>query len=245
MRAAVARKKVRRFFSNAQAPIDAGLWPLRSDPTADRWTGAARRRRSNISSSTPRRDLLAYAQPRRVRRFRNVAFILYDLALGRRYALHRDSGVSVPGLSPLGALCAHRLAYRDPRRSEGQARGCGDYQMTAAVWVRGFLTHEYGVEPEDIVWVTGKPIRSIKPPVGVRMESIPADTTLEAMLELGEIDVLVSVMIPSGFGKTVRRLFRDARKVEVEYYSKTRIFPIMPTVERATSPSRRCTTPMR
>jgi 4,5-dihydroxyphthalate decarboxylase len=55
------------------------------------------------------------------------------------------------------------------------------------------------------------------------------------MLELGEIDALVSVMIPSGFGKTVRRLFRDSRKVEVEYYSKTRIFPIMHAVVLKTS----------
>jgi 4,5-dihydroxyphthalate decarboxylase len=108
--------------------------------------------------------------------------------------------------------------------------GVGDYQMTAAVWVRGFLTHEYGVMPEDIVWVTGKPIRSIKPPDGVRLESIPSDTTLEAMLERGEIDALTSVMIPSGLGKTVRRLFRDSRKVEIEYYKKTRIFPIMHTL---------------
>jgi 4,5-dihydroxyphthalate decarboxylase len=122
-----------------------------------------------------------------------------------------------------------------PEDLKGKRVGVGDYQMTAAVWVRGFLTHEYGVKPEDIVWVAGKPIRSIKPPEGIKVESIPADTTLEAMLELGEIDALVSVMIPSGFGKTVRRLFRNARKVEVEYYSKTRIFPIMHTLVLKTS----------
>jgi 4,5-dihydroxyphthalate decarboxylase len=122
-----------------------------------------------------------------------------------------------------------------PEDLKGKRVGVGDYQMTAAVWVRGLLTHEYGVKPEDVVWVTGKPIRSIKPPDGIRVESIPADTTLEAMLELGEIDALVSVMIPGRFGKTVRRLFRDSRKVEVEYYSKTRIFPIMHTLVLKTS----------
>ena len=51
-----------------------------------------------------------------------------------------------------------------PEDLKGKRVGVGDYQMTAAVWVRGFLTHEYGVKPEDIVWVTGKPIRSIRPP---------------------------------------------------------------------------------
>jgi 4,5-dihydroxyphthalate decarboxylase len=121
-------------------------------------------------------------------------------------------------------------AIESPEDLKGNRVGVGDYQMTAAVWVRGFLTHEYGVKPEDIVWVTGKPIRSIRPPDGVRVESIPAVTTLEAMLQRGEIDALISVMIPSGFGKTVRRLFRDSRKVEIEYYRKTRIFPIMHTL---------------
>jgi 4,5-dihydroxyphthalate decarboxylase len=90
--------------------------------------------------------------------------------------------------------------------------------------------HEYGVAPEEIAWVTGKPIRSIKPPDGIKIEFLPPDTTLEAMLARGEIDALISVMLPDGLGKTVRRLFRDARMVEVEYYRQTRIFPIMHTL---------------
>jgi len=116
-----------------------------------------------------------------------------------------------------------------PEDLKGRRVGVGDYQMTAAVWVRGFLAHEYGVMPEDISWVVGHPIRSIKPPEGVRLEVLAPDTTLEAMLERGEIDALASVMIPHGLGKTFRRLFREPWKVERDYYRKTRIFPIMHT----------------
>jgi 4,5-dihydroxyphthalate decarboxylase len=116
-----------------------------------------------------------------------------------------------------------------PEDLKGRRVGVGDYQMTAAVWVRGFLAHEYGVRPEDISWVVGNPIRSIKPPDGVRLEVLRPDTTLEAMLERGEIDALASVMIPHGHGKTFRRLFREPWKVERDYYRKTRIFPIMHT----------------
>ena len=122
-----------------------------------------------------------------------------------------------------------------PEDLRGKRVGVGDYQMTAAVWVRGLLRHEHGVAPEDIVWVTGKPIRSIKPPDGIRLQSIPADATLEVMLERGEIEALMSVMIPNGIGKTVRRLFRDPRKVEIAYYNKTGIFPIMHTLVLKTS----------
>ena len=117
-----------------------------------------------------------------------------------------------------------------PQELKGKRIGVGDYQMTAAVWVRGFLLHEYGVAPNDVSWTIGRPIRTIKPPGGVRLESMRPDSTLEAMLERGEIDALVSVMIPQGLGKTIRRLFGDPRQVERAYFEKTRIFPIMHTL---------------
>ncbi|MGH6675849.1 MAG: ABC transporter substrate-binding protein, partial [Xanthobacteraceae bacterium] len=116
-----------------------------------------------------------------------------------------------------------------PEELKGKRIGVGDYQMTAAVWVRGFLMHEYGVGPEDVTWVTGHPVRAIKPPVGIRLEAMPPDTTLEAMLERGEIDALATVVIPEGLGKTMRRLFPDFRQVETAYFRKTGIFPIMHT----------------
>jgi 4,5-dihydroxyphthalate decarboxylase len=116
-----------------------------------------------------------------------------------------------------------------PQALKGKRIGVGDYQMTAAVWVRGFLMNDYGVKPEDVHWVIGRPVRAIKPPDGVRFESMKPDTTLEAMLEHGEIDALVSVMIPPSLGKTVRRLFPNPRQIEREYNERTRIFPIMHT----------------
>src|SRR5438128_631095 len=117
-----------------------------------------------------------------------------------------------------------------PEDLKGKRVGVGDYQMTAAVWVRGCLQHEYGVLPKDIQWVVGQPIREIKPPEGIKLEFIPKGEVMEEKLERGEIDALVSVMLPKSLGKGVRRLFRDFRKVEFDYYRKTRIFPIMHTL---------------
>ena len=118
---------------------------------------------------------------------------------------------------------------RDPRELEGKRVGVGDYQMTAAVWTRGFLQHEYGVAPKDVTWVIGRPIRTIEPPRGIRLEALSAGTTLEQMLERGEIDALMTVMIPKTLGSAVRRLIPDFREVELAYYRRTRIFPIMHT----------------
>jgi 4,5-dihydroxyphthalate decarboxylase len=119
---------------------------------------------------------------------------------------------------------------REPRELKGKRIGVGDYQMTAAVWTRGFLQHEYGVQPGDVTWVIGRPIRTIQPPSGVRLEALPMGVTLEQMLERGEIDALVSVMLPKALGGSVRRLFPDYREVELAYYRKTGIFPIMHTL---------------
>ena len=42
-----------------------------------------------------------------------------------------------------------------PQDLKGARVGVGDYQMTAAVWVRGLLRHEHDVRPEDLHWISG------------------------------------------------------------------------------------------
>ena len=126
---------------------------------------------------------------------------------------------------------------KKPQDFKGKKVGTPEYAMTAAVWIRGFFDDDHGVRAQDMKWFLGgqeEPGRKervkLDLPPEISVQSIPDDRTLNSMLESGEIDALISVMVPSGFGKTVRRLFRDSRKVEVEYYRKTRIFPIMHTL---------------
>jgi 4,5-dihydroxyphthalate decarboxylase len=145
---------------------------------------------------------------------RFVALPVFPSRVFRQNALYVRAG------SPLG----------DPRGLKGKRIGLGDYQMTAAVWARGFLQHEYGVRPEEVTWVVGKPIRAIRQPQGVRLELLSDASNLEQMLERGEIDALMSVMIPRGLGSTVQRLIPDFRRVEHEYFRKTGIFPILHTL---------------
>ena len=66
-------------------------------------------------------------------------------------------------------------------------------------------------------------------PAGVRMESRP-DTTLNAMIESGEIDAMMSPRMPTCFLKAspkVKRLFPNYRQAEKDYFKKTGLFPIM------------------
>jgi 4,5-dihydroxyphthalate decarboxylase len=124
-----------------------------------------------------------------------------------------------------------------PEDLRGKRVGVPEYQITAVVWMRGLLQHEYGVMPNEIHWRQGgqeqagrKERTPLKPIPGIDLQSIPDDRTLVEMLEAGELDALFTARAPSSFlaGKShIRRLFPDTRKAEQDYYKKTGLFPIM------------------
>lgn len=127
-----------------------------------------------------------------------------------------------------------------PADLKGRRVGVPEYQVTAAMWVRGILHDEYGVAPAEMEWLTGgveHPGRhekvTFEPPPGLRISAIADDKTLGAMLAAGEIDALVAPRAPSCFANRaphVGRLFADHRAVERAYFAKTGIFPIMHVV---------------
>lgn len=123
-----------------------------------------------------------------------------------------------------------------PQDLRGRRVGVPEYTMTAAVWLRGMLQHDYGMAPQDMVWVQGgveQPGRkdrvAFEPPAGLRLETVH-DRTLSQMLEGGEIDALISARMPSCFAQgspRVARLFADFKQAEIDYFLRTRIFPPM------------------
>ena len=120
---------------------------------------------------------------------------------------------------------------------KGKRVGVPEYQITAALWIRGILQHEYGVRPEDMIWFSGgldEPGRveklDLNLPPGVSLTLIAEDQTLNAMLAGGEIDALVTARAPSSFNAgmpSVARLFQDYKSEEVAHYKKTGIYPPM------------------
>ena len=124
-----------------------------------------------------------------------------------------------------------------PEDLKGKRMGVPEYQVTAVVWIRGFLQDDYGVAPADMRWYRGGLIQpgrveklAVAPP-GVELNAISPDRTLSDMLASGEIDALMAPRPPSTYdGQHVRRLFPDFRSVEADYYRRTKIFPIMHTV---------------
>jgi 4,5-dihydroxyphthalate decarboxylase len=127
----------------------------------------------------------------------------------------------------------------EPADLIGKRVGCPEYQMTAAVWIKGILADRYGVPVNSVEYHTGgleQPGREELPmdlPPDIVVVPIPKHRTLSEMLETGEIDALYTAHMPSPFARSspnVKRLFEDYRTVEREYFVDTGIFPIMHTV---------------
>lgn len=126
---------------------------------------------------------------------------------------------------------------REPKDLIGKRVGVPEFQMTAGVWIRGILSDDYKVPASSVKYFRGGEEEPGRPekialslPPEIRVESIPATKTLSAMIESGEIDALYTARAPSTFGNgsgRVRRLFENYQAVEQDYFSRTKIFPIM------------------
>jgi 4,5-dihydroxyphthalate decarboxylase len=124
-----------------------------------------------------------------------------------------------------------------PADLAGRLVGVPEYQVTAAVWIRGILAERHGVPVDSVRYRTGglhEAGRTDKishgAPPGVDIQPIPPGRTLAGMLADGEIDALYSPRTPRPFADgdpRVRRLFADPRDEEEKYYAATGIFPIM------------------
>jgi 4,5-dihydroxyphthalate decarboxylase len=124
-----------------------------------------------------------------------------------------------------------------PEDLRGKRIGLPEYQITAVVWMRGLLQHEYGIHPTEIHWRNGgqeQPGRGertpLKPIEGLDLKPIGSDQTLVNMLRDGELDALFTARPPSTFlaGEPhIKRLFPNTREAELAYYKKTGHFPVM------------------
>ncbi len=119
-------------------------------------------------------------------------------------------------------------AIRTPKDLEGARFGLEDYTMTAAVWLRGTLHEEYGVEWRRIQWSCAEGHKRFDPPSDASVSYVNGD--LEQLLLDGEVDAIMSFAPRDDANppaaRRLRPLFASAQDVEREYYLKTRIYPI-------------------
>jgi len=123
-----------------------------------------------------------------------------------------------------------------PQDLVGKRIGVPQYSMTAALWIRGMLSDDYGVTASSVVWVQGGldapgyPERvTLNLPPSIRMEH-RGDRSLSDLLLAGEIDAIIGAEWPLPFRTGhagIRQLFPDYEWLALDYYRRTRFFPIM------------------
>jgi 4,5-dihydroxyphthalate decarboxylase len=136
-----------------------------------------------------------------------------------------------------GHIAVDRRVIKSPKDLAGKRIGVPLYPMTAAIFIRGLLMHDHGVDLSGVSWVEGA-LNEAKPrgdptrlpfakPISI--EANNSGRSLSQLLEAGEIQATIGAGLPDAVKQNpnIGRLFPDYRVREKDYFKRTRIFPIM------------------
>lgn len=145
------------------------------------------------------------------------------------------------------ALVRTDAGIASPADLRGKRVGVPEFQQTAAIWGRGVLQHEFGVETPEIEWFMERSAEKshggatgFKAPAGVTVHQIPPSTNIGEMLVRGELDATLLYLTNRNLvdrsrldlsnDPRVRPLFPDRAAEGRRYYAKTGLYPINHTV---------------
>lgn len=131
-------------------------------------------------------------------------------------------------------VCHAAAGIRRPADLVGKRVGVRRFALTAGIWGRGLLQHECGVPLERIRWVvqTDTPLR-LEVRDRLDITQVGSDELLERLLLRREIDATIEPVNINPLREAsplVHPLFEDAAAMEIDYYRRTAIFPIMHTI---------------
>lgn len=117
------------------------------------------------------------------------------------------------------------LATLSPKDIEGCRVGVRTYAQTTALWVRGILAHEYGVDLEKVTWMTideGHLPEYQDPPNCVRL---PAGTSLPDMMLSGELTAaILGLEMPDD--PRIATLIPDPHGAAQQWHGREGLIPI-------------------
>ncbi len=183
--------------------------------------------------------LTAMDSPTRHWRFlRNGEFDIAELSCSS-YIAARDQGLPFRAIPVFPhRRFRHGFAYintgkgiEKPADLIGRKVGVKSFLVSAALWLRGILEHEYGVPMRAMEWFTElEEDVDFTPPAGLKLSRIPASKSIIGMLVDGELDALLHPDLIAPLREKdprVARLFPDFKADEAAYFKKTGVFPIM------------------
>ncbi len=158
-----------------------------------------------------------------------------------RYAANKLPFVALPVFASRvfrhGFIVVNRKHVKTAKDLEGKRVGVPLYTQTAAIFVRGLMQHDLGINLDSIEWVQG----AVDQPGGygnpsvmpllkpVKIKQNQSGKSLSDLLEAGEIQAIIGSNLPRSLKRNpdVVRLFPDYREKEKDYFRRTGIFPIM------------------
>ncbi len=157
------------------------------------------------------------------------------------YLLERDKGTDLTAIPVfLHRRFRHGFIFinankgiKKPTDLIGRDVGLKNFQATALVWIRGILEEEFQVPHKKVFWKAEdeEAVPFIHPP-DLNLTRTPAGKRVETMLAEGELDAVIHPDILSPIldkDPRVTRLFENYKELEVDYFRRTGIFPIMHT----------------
>jgi 4,5-dihydroxyphthalate decarboxylase len=130
-----------------------------------------------------------------------------------------------------------RAGIRSPADLNGKRIGIQNWMTTTAVWQRGLLEDEYGLDPKSVTWVAerNRAVGDWKPPAWLKIEFVP-NTKQYDLLAAGRIDAgMTTETWAPNVHPDIDFLFPNYAALEREYFKRTGFFPIMHTLLIKTS----------
>jgi 4,5-dihydroxyphthalate decarboxylase len=132
---------------------------------------------------------------------------------------------TVMGRFQHGAILCNAARPLAPADLAGKRVGVRAYSQTTAVWVRGILENDYGVDLGKVRWVTFEDghVAEYREPAGIERAS--GDKNLLKMLRDGELDAAIyGADLPKD--PTLRSLIPDADSAARTWYARHKVVPI-------------------
>jgi 4,5-dihydroxyphthalate decarboxylase len=158
-----------------------------------------------------------------------------------RYAANNLPFVALPVFASRvfrhGFITINSKHVKSAKDLNGKRIGVPVYTQTAAVFIRGLMQHDLGIDLSGIEWIHGAvdepgaygnpaAVPLLKP---VNLKPNKSGKSLNDLLEAGEIQAIIGSHLPRALktNPDVVRLFPDYRTAEKDYFRRTKIFPIM------------------
>ena len=167
-------------------------------------------------------NFLAIDDPRQIfdRMGKNLEFDACEMSSSEVFSRHASGRTEMVALPVFpsrvfrhGFITVNRKAVKTPKDLEGKRIGVPLYTQTAAVFIRGMLRDEYGVDLSGVHWVQGatnsaEPHGNPSPPPLLKPVSIEQNRSgrsLSELLEAGEIQAILGSGLPDSLAHQFRR----------------------------------------